>query len=317
MPLDADCVRVHELYALAGRPPLETLSAAEARDAMKRGRAILQPDPPDMAEVRDLTCPGPSGAIPLRLYRPKGTAKTAVLPALVYFHGGGWVIGDLETHDTLCRELANGSGTAVVSVDYRLAPEHPFPAPVDDAFAATQWIAANAASLGVDANRIAVGGDSAGGNLAIVVALLARDKGGPRLRFQLLIYPATDFSNTQISYEENGGVLPLTTPVMLYFKHHYVGHLGQDAVTDWRASPLSAPSVKGLPPALVMTAGYDVLRDEGQDFADRLESAGVAVERRHFAGQIHGFITMGKIVREANVAVAEAAAAVKAALASA
>ena len=314
MTLDADCVRVHELYALAGRPPLETLSAVDARDAMQRGRAILQPDPPDMAEVRQLTCPGPGGALPLRLYRPKGTAKTAVLPALVYFHGGGWVIGDLDTHDTLCRELANGSGAAVVSVDYRLAPEHPFPAPVDDAFAATKWIAANAPSLGVDANRIAVGGDSAGGNLAIVVALMARDAGGPKLRFQLLIYPATDFSNTQISYEENGGVLPLTTPVMLYFKRHYVGHLGQAAVTDWRASPLSAPSVKGLPPALVMTAGYDVLRDEGQDFADRLESAGIAVERRHYPGQIHGFITMGRIIREANVAVAEAAAAVKAAL---
>ena len=312
MSLDPDCQRVHDLYRLAGRPPLHTLSVADAREAMQRGREILQPDPPAMGEVRNLTCPGPGGPIPLRLYRPPGTAATAKLPVLVYFHGGGWVIGDLDSHDTLARELSVHSGAAVVSVDYRLAPEHRFPAAVDDAFAATRWIAANAATLGVDARRLAVGGDSAGGNLAVVAALMARDAGAPRIGFQLLIYPATDFSHTQISYEENAGVLPLTKPVMAWFCQHYLGD--QDGVTDWRASPMSAPSLKKLPPAYVITAGYDVLRDEGQDFADRLESAGVAVARAHYPGQIHGFITMGKIVREANAAVADAAAALRAAL---
>ena len=313
MSLDPDCQRVHDLYRLAARPPLETLSVAEAREAMKRGREILQPDPPAMSEVRNLACPGPGGPIPLRLYRPPGVSAAARLPVLVFCHGGGWVIGDLDTHDTLARELSVASGAAVVSVDYRLAPEHRFPAAAEDAFAATKWVAENAASLGVDPARLAVGGDSAGGNLAIVTSLMARDGGGPKIAFQLLIYPATDFSATQISHVENAAVLPLTKPVMEWFCAHYLG--GQDGITDWRASPMSAPSLKKLPPAYVITAGYDVLRDEGQDFADRLESAGVAVTRAHYPGQIHGFITMGRIVREANTAVTDAAGALRAALA--
>ena len=312
MPLDPDCVRVHELYKMAGRPPLETLSVGEAREAMNRGRLILQPDPPEMGEVRNLTCPGPAGEIHLRLYRPRSVPAEAALPVLVFFHGGGWVLGDLDTHDTVCRELSVHSGAAVVAVDYRLAPEHRFPGAVEDAYAATRWIADNAVALGIDASRIAVGGDSAGGTLATVVAMMVRDQGGPPLLFQLLIYPATDASFTQVSHTENADILPLTKPVMTWFWKHYMG--GLDGTTDWRASPLIAGSLINLPPAYVITAGYDVLRDEGLDYADKLESAGVSVIRKHYAGQIHGFFTMGKIIREANTAVRDAAAAVRAAL---
>ena len=263
MSLDPDCVRVHDLYRLAGRPPLETLSPAEARDAMRKAREIFQPDPPQMAEVRDLSCPGPAGAIPLRLYRPVSAGVGEKLPVLVYFHGGGWVIGDLDTHDTLCREMSSLSGCAVVAVDYRLAPEHRFPAAVDDTYAATRWIADNGASLGLDPSRLAVGGDSAGANLAIVVSLMARDQGGPVIRQQLLIYPATDSSKTQVSHTENASVLPLTKAVMEWFWAHYLGDV--DGTRDWRASPLMAPSLINLPPAYLITAGYDVLRDEGSD----------------------------------------------------
>ena len=312
MPLDPDCARVHEIYRLAGRPPLETLSPPEAREGMRKAREIFQPDPPKMAEVRDLKCPGPAGEIPLRLYRPQSAGASEKLPVLVYFHGGGWVIGDLDTHDTLCRELSTYSGVAVISVDYRLAPEHRFPAAVDDAFAATKWIAANGAELGVDTSRMAIGGDSAGGTLTIVVALMARDQHGPTFKQLLLIYPAADSSMTQVSHAENAAVLPLTKPVMNWFWNHYLG--GKDGTTDWRASPLVAGSLMNLPPTYLITAGYDVLRDEGLDLADKLEAAGVAVTRRHYPGQIHGFIGMGKIVREANGAVMDAAASLRAAL---
>ncbi len=313
MALDPDCVRVHDLYRLAGRPPLQTLSPPEAREAMKAARAVFQPDPPVVSSVRDLTCPGPAGAIPLRYYRPASAAATTKLPVLVFYHGGGWVIGDLETHDTLCRELANGSGAAVIAVDYRLAPEHRFPAAVEDSFAATKWVAEHGAELVLDTSRLAVGGDSAGGNLAAVVALMARDANGPAIKHQLLIYPATDASQTQVSHTENADVLPLTKPVMDWFWTHYLD--GKDGTADWRASPLVAGSLINLPPAHVITAGYDVLRDEGLDYADKLESAGASVTRKHYPGQIHGFITMGKMVGDANVAVAESAAALSVALA--
>lgn len=313
MPLDPDCVRVHELYKLAGRPPLEQLSPAEAREGMRKSREILQPDPPQMSDVRDLTCPGPAGPIKLRLYRPASAKAGDILPVLVFYHGGGWVIGDLDTHDVLARQLAASSGVAVVAVDYRLAPEHRFPAAVDDSFAATRWVADNGKALGIDPSRLAIGGDSAGGNLAAVVALMARDKGGLVIRYQLLIYPATDTSQTQVSHTENAAVLPLTKQAMDWFWAHYMG--GQDGTQDYRASPLMAPSLINLPPAYVITVGYDVLRDEGLDYADKLEAARVGVTRKHYPGQIHGFISMGRIIKDANSAVADAGAALKAALA--
>jgi acetyl esterase len=315
MTLHPDCLKIHALYAAAKRPPLEQQTPAEARDSMARGRLILQPDPPEMGEVRALSAPGPGGAIPLRLYRPKGSAAADRLPALVYYHGGGWVIGDLDSHDTLCRQLCNASGVAVIAVDYRLAPEHRFPAAIEDGNAALFWIAANAASLGIDPTRLAVGGDSAGGNLAAVAAIAARDAGGPALRLQLLIYPAVDFAAQSVSYVSEADILPLTDKAMVWFQDHYLGEGKRQLAKDWRASPLRASSHANLPPAFVLTAEHDVLRDEGHLYANTLEAAGVAVERVQFPGMIHGFITMGRIIADANTAVVACARALKTALA--
>ena len=310
--LDPDCQRVLDLIREAGRPPYETLTPTEARETYRAGRRVLQPDPPDVAEVRNLKAPGPQGAIPLRLYRGIGTERGAVLPALVYFHGGGWVIGDIDTHDGVCRLIANTSGCAVISVDYRLAPEHRFPAAVDDAVAATEWVAANAKSLGIDASRLAVGGDSAGGNLAAVVALVARDRSDPRLRFQMLIYPSTDLATSDDPRRERFQEFPLNAVTMNWFRDHYLR--GATDHRDWRASPLRAKDLHGLPPAYVLTAGFDPLHIEGEAYANRLRDAGVPVQHRHFEGQMHGFISMGKMIAAARLATEEAARAVRAAL---
>ncbi len=310
--LDPDCQRVLDLIREAGRPPYETLTPPEAREFYRAGRRILQPDPPEVTEVRNLKAPSPQGEIALRLYRGLGTERGAALPALVYFHGGGWVIGDLDTHDGVCRLIANTAGCAVISVDYRLAPEHKFPAAVDDAVAATEWVAAHATSLGIDANRLAVGGDSAGGNLAAVVALVARDHGGPRLRHQLLIYPATDFVISDDPQRERFEGFPLNVVTMNWFRDHYLR--GRADYADWRASPLRANDLHGLPPAYVLTVGFDPLHLEGEAYANRLRDAGVPVQHRHIAEQMHGFFTMGKIIAAAKPATEEAARAVKAAL---
>ena len=291
----------------SGIPPMHTLSAVAARQTYRNRRAVLQPEPPTVGEVVDLQVPGPHGAIPLRLYRPLKSAGTAAgtaagpLPVLVYFHGGGWVIGDLDTHDTLCRELANASGCAVVATDYRMAPEHRFPIAVDDCIAATDWVRQQAASLGLDASRMAVGGDSAGGNLAAVVAIAARDAGTP-LAFQLLIYPATDQRRGAPSHTSNAQGYLLTSDTMDYFHDHYITDPAHDL--DWRASPLLHAEHANLPPAFVLTAGYDPLRDEGLDYAQRLSDAGNRATCVCFERQIHGFITMGKVIDEANAAVA-------------
>jgi acetyl esterase len=291
-----------DLIAERGVPPTHTLSPAEARAFYLERRAATQPAPPPVAEVRALAAEGPHGAIPMRLYRPLGAAADAALPALVYLHGGGWVIGDLDTHDVLCRSLANAAGCAVVSVDYRLGPEHRFPAAVDDAIAATRWVHRAAASLGLDAGRIAVGGDSAGGNLAAVVAIAARDAGDLPLAFQLLIYPATDMRRGHPSHAANGQGYLLTSDSMRYYHGHYIGDSRHD--TDWRASPLLHPDLSRLPPALVLTAGFDPLRDEGMAYAEALTAAGNRAAYVCFERQIHGFITMGKLLDEANTAVA-------------
>ncbi len=310
--LDPDCQRVLDLIREAGRPPYETLTPPEAREFYRAGRRILQPEPPEVSEVRNLKAPGTLGEIPLRLYRGIGTERGATLPGLVYFHGGGWVIGDLDTHDGVCRLIANTAGCAVISVDYRLAPEHKFPAAVDDAVAATEWVAAHATSVGIDANRLAVGGDSAGGNLAAVVALVARDRGGPRLRHQLLIYPATDFVTSDDPHRERFEGFPLNVVTMNWFRDHYLR--GVADYGDWRASPLRAKDLRGVPPAYVLTVGFDPLCSEGAAYANRLRDAGVPVQHRHIAEQMHGFFTMGKIIAAAKPATEEAARAVKAAL---
>jgi len=296
-----------------GVPATHTLTPAQARAYYLDRRTFTQPEPPEVASVRTLEARGPAGPIPLRSYRPAGSTPDALLPVLVYYHGGGWVIGDLETHDVLCRQLSNLSGCAVVAVDYRLAPEHRFPAAVDDAVAAARWVRANAASLKVDANRMAVGGDSAGGNLAAVVALAARDAGDLPLAFQLLIYPATDQRRGWPSHTTNGDGYLLTRHSIGYYHDHYLVDDTHDL--DWRVSPLLHADHGRLPPALVLTAGYDPLRDEGLQYAHALSAAGTRATLVNFERQVHGFVLMGRVLDEANDAVQLCAAQLKQALA--
>jgi acetyl esterase len=296
-----------DLIAERGLPPMQSLSPVEARLFYRDRRAITQPEAPPVAEIAELAADGPHGTIPLRLYRPtRRSDDPAPTPVLVYFHGGGWTIGDLDTHDVLCRQLANASGCAIVSVDYRMGPEHRFPAAVDDSLAATRWVHRHGASLGLDPARLGVGGDSAGGNLAAVVALLARDAGDLAVACQLLIYPATDMRCRHPSHAENGTGYLLETPTIVYYRGHYVDD--EARWLDWRASPLLRDDLSRLPPALVLTAGFDPLRDEGLDYANALVAAGNEATYVCFERQIHGFITMGKVLDEANTAVALCAA---------
>ena len=308
--LDPSAAQIVQLFRQAGRPSLETLSPPDARIAYLMGRAVTQPEPPELQSVKPLMVPGPAGPIPLRLYTPNGiVGQDALAPGLVFFHGGGWVIGDLDSHDTVCRQLAAGADRIVVAVDYRLAPENKFPAAIDDAIAATDWIAANAMQLGIDANRIVVGGDSAGGNLAAAVAIHAREH-GPKLSGQMLVYPVTELAMSHPSHSEPETSVLLTHTVMRWFRDHYVNSNIDHA--DWRGSPLRAADLKGLPPAIVVTAGADPLRDEGDEYARKLEAAGVKVTHRNWPGQFHGFFTMGKVIPEANAMVAEVCAWLKA-----
>jgi acetyl esterase len=306
MTINPDAAKVVELIIASGRPPYPTIGHVAAREIFVASRAILQPDPSPVAEVHDLAATAPAGQIPLRLYRGIGTDTKSPQPTLIYYHGGGWVLGNLDSHDGVCRDIANAAQCTVISVDYRLAPEAKFPAAADDSIAAAQWIHDNAAELGVDRARLAVGGDSAGGNLSAVVALHARDNGGPMLKLQVLIYPSADMSSVYPSYEEFAEQLPLTRTTMDWFVDLYLKNRSEDA-KDWRASPLHAKSLAGLPPAFVITAAMDPLRDEGEEFARALMKAGVPVEVKRFDGQIHGFLTMGRIVRDSAVAIADIA----------
>ena len=310
--LDPEVRAVLELVIKAGRPPYHQLTPKEARQMFRETRPATTPTPPTIGLVKDLVAEGPLGSIPLRLYRPAGVAETTRLPVLVFFHGGGWVIGDLDTHDTLCRQLTAEAGVSVIAVDYRLAPEHKFPAAVDDSWAATRWVVAHAAELGVDGSRVAVGGDSAGGNLAAVVALLARDQGGPAIRLQALLYPVTDSSVDTGSYRDFAEGFLLTRESMLWFFNHYVNSEADRA--DWRLSPLRAPSLAGLPPALIVTAGFDPLRDEGEAYARRLRESGVCVDAVCYGGMIHGFTPMGRLIQTGNRAVSLVAGALRHAL---
>ena len=302
--LDPDAAAVFKAFQEAGRPAYETLSPPEAREYYLQARLITNPDPPELKSVEPLSIPSPHGSIPARIYTPKTLRQAEGLAGgLVFFHGGGWVIGDLDSHDVACRKLAVEGQLIVISVDYRRAPEHKFPAAVEDAIVATAWIAAHARQLGIDAARLLVGGDSAGGNLAAVVALAARDGNGPAISGQVLIYPATDFAMTHASHREPETSILLTHSVIRWFRDHYLN--GEADVGDWRASPARASTLAGLPPAYVLTAGADPLRDEGDEYARRLKQAGVAVTHRTFPGQFHGFFTMGKLLQQANVAVSE------------
>ncbi len=299
MTLDPEVDILLDLIKASGRPALDSLPPPEAREAYKAGRTVLQPEPAEVASVRDLTIPGTAGPIPARLYRGIGTGAGTRLPCLVYYHGGGWVIGDIESHDVVCRRLANDAHCAVLSVDYRLAPEHKFPAAFDDAVAAMRFAIEHPEELGIDPAKVAVGGDSAGGNLAATAAIAARDA-GLALTNQVLIYPATDMAMTLDSYRRVTEGFPLVARTMGWFVNHYLNEEAEKH--DWRASPLRAASLKGTAPAIVVVAAHDPLADDGLAYAKRLEQEGVRVVSSYFSGQIHGFVSMGKMLRAADTA---------------
>jgi acetyl esterase/lipase len=313
MPLDADTQAY--LEATAGFPPAHTLSVEDARAGMEATAADGFGPVAEVASTEDRAIPGPHGPIRVRIYRPSvpDPAAAETLPALVYFHGGGWVIGSLDTHDGVCRALCARTPCLVVAVDYRLAPEYPFPAAVDDAWASTVWVWERARELMVEPGAVAVGGDSAGGNLAAVVALRARDL-ELSLRLQLLVYPVCDFNTGTPSYVENGTGFGLTRETMEWFGRHYLGPDG-DAASP-QASPLRAERLSGVAPALVQTAEFDPLRDEGEAYARRLAEEGVPVTLTRYDGTIHGFLRLPARIRLAEEALDEAAAALRAAFGS-
>ena len=292
MPLESATAAILAHIAEEGAPELYEMAIAESRSMYRE----MQPDLPEIVvhSVEDLMIDGPAGAIPLRIYRP----SAAPAPVHVHFHGGGWVIGDLDTHDRDCREICVGADCIVVAVDYRLAPEHIFPAAPEDCYAALCWATANLDSLCALPGAVSVGGDSAGGNLAAAVALMARDRNGPAIAMQLLIYPVTDATMESGSYRDNADGYLLSRTMMSWFWDHYCPDLALRA--DPLASPITAEDLAGLPPALVMTAEFDPLRDEGEAYAERLIAAGVEVEVRRFDGLIHGFFSQAGMIEAAR-----------------
>lgn len=293
-----------------GVQPTQNLSVGAAREqfeALIRGR---EAPPVPVGDVEEIGVPGPAGPIPVRLYRPAGAGAAA--PMLVYYHGGGHVIGSLDTHDFVARSLCRGADVAVASVDYRLGPEHRFPAAAEDSYAALAWLAGHAGEIGIAADRIAVGGDSAGGNLAAVAALMARDAGGPGLRHQMLVYPVADYACDSPSYETFAEGFGLEAAGMRWFRTHYLEDAAQ--AQDWRASPLRAADLAGLPPAHVITAECDVLHDEGVALAAALADAGVPVVHRDYPGMIHGFFGYPPEIDGAEAARADAIGALRGAL---
>jgi acetyl esterase len=307
MPLHPQARAMLDQLAAAGSVDLTALPPTVVREVFANLSPPGSPEP--VAEVVERALPGPAGEIPVRVYRPAAGGR---LPAVAYFHGGGFVVGSLDTHDGTCRALANRSGCLVVSVDYRLAPEHRFPAAPEDCYAALRFLAERGDEIGADPGRLAVAGDSAGGNLAAVTALLARERRGPELRFQLLVYPVTNHRFDTDSYRENGEGYLLTEPLMRWFWGHYLERPeeGEQPI----ASPLREKDLRGLPPALVITAEYDPLRDEGEAYAARLREAEVPTALRRYPGQIHGFFSMFELLDDGRVALEAASAALRQAL---
>lgn len=299
MPLDPVVRGILDFMATRDVPALETLSPQEARRL-----PFTQSGPPEpCARVENHVIPGPNGDVPLRVYTPAGERP---FPVLVYFHGGGWVIGNLESHDSICRALTNAANCVTVAVEYGLAPEHKFPEPVDEAYAAIAYVAAHGAEFGADGRRLAVAGDSAGGNLAAVVSLMARERGGPAITAQALIYPVTNFDFTTDSYRDNGAGYLLPETTMRWFWNHYLR--GASDGSHEYASPLRAKDCTGLPQALVITAQYDVLRDEGEAYARRLKDAGVNTLLHCYDGMPHNFFAMSGILPQGRAAIDEVAA---------
>ncbi len=309
MPLDPQARAVLDQLEAANLPDLASVDPVVIRQLTDASVDLSQGEP--VAGVENRTLPGPAGKIPVRIYTPEGSAP---FPGVVYFHGGGFVYCSLDTHDGTCRSLANAAGCVVVSVDYRLAPENKFPAAPGDCFPATRWVSENGAEIGVDPTRIAVAGDSAGGNLASVVTLMARERRGPALAFQLLVYPVANYAFDTDSYRENAEGYLLTEKMMRAFWKHYLSDEAE-AESPY-ASPLRAESLQGLPPAFVITAEFDPLRDEGEAYAKRLAEAGVAATAHRYSGMIHGFFSMGPSIERAQVAIADAGRALRTALRS-
>lgn len=301
MPIDPQIQTLLDMGT--GVPATNTLTVAAAR-AQYEARVALMAQPAEIAAVEERTVAGPDGPLRLRIYRPHGTGP---FPLLVFFHGSGFVLCSLDTHDGMCRNLCAGAGCVVVSVDYRLAPEHKFPAPLDDCVFATRWAIQHAGELSADGGRVALAGDSAGGNLAAATALRVRDEGGPALLGQLLIYPVTDYYTAGTrSYRDNAEGYGLTRDTMIWFWDHYLADPA-DAANPY-ASPLRAANFAGLPPALVVTAEFDPLCDEGEDYAERLRAAGVPARTSRWDGMNHGFYFWVGIVDKAGAAMAESCA---------
>ncbi|TPK42438.1 alpha/beta hydrolase [Mesorhizobium sp. B2-5-4] len=305
MTLDPDALRALEIGRAAGGEPFENGSVAAARAAYIASFPTQQGEHEPVAATGQQQIDGPNGPVTIRIHRGIGAPRTGAR-AVLYLHGGGWVIGNLDSHDEICRWLANLGNAVVVCPDYRLAPEHTFPAGLEDCAAALRFMAGNAGELGIDPTRIAVAGDSAGGNLAAVLALLARDGLAPPLAAQILTYPNTDARQAADSYRRFGDGFGLTAAAMAWFRDHYVRT--PDDIADWRVSPLLAPSLAGAPPAFVVIAGHDILADEGTAYAERLRAERVPLVLRHWPGQIHGFVSMGRHILAARQTVSEAAA---------
>ncbi len=309
--LDPQAQALMQLMIEKGVPPVNTQTPVEARLAYRSRRSFTQPDAPEVLKVEDQVITYNGINIPVRIYHPHAAQSQKHLPCLVYLHGGGWTIGDLDTHDVLCRSLCLQADVVVVSVDYRMGPEHKFPAAYEDTVAAFNWTVQHAKELGIDAKRIAIGGDSAGGNLSAAACIGLREK-TVQPAFQLLIYPATIMWADTASFHANGFGYMLTKDSMAYYTENYLRN--RDDAKDWRASPQLAESHAELPPAFVMTAGFDPLRDEGLMYADALSKAGVSSQYICFERQIHGFITMGRVMQEANTAVSLCAQVLRTAL---
>jgi acetyl esterase len=295
--LDPQARALIELAARSASPELSSVGVEEARRLYRESRLALAPPPVAVQETRDFSMAGPGGAIGARYYRPLGADSREALPAVVYFHGGGWTCGDLDTHDSVCRGIAAHSFCAVVAVDYRMGPEHRFPAAVEDALAAVRWMAANAGPFGIDPARLVVAGESAGGNLAAVTALALRES-GPRLAMQVLVYPVTDQAADTDSLRRFARGYSLTRELLRWYQGNYLR--GEPDRADWRASPARAKDHSRLPPAYIITAGFDPLLDEGKAYAERLAQAGVPVTYECFEGQIHGFLPMAGAIAAAH-----------------
>ncbi|MGY4691622.1 alpha/beta hydrolase [Salibacterium sp. K-3] len=299
--LDPQVKKLLEQIEASGAPRMETLSPEQARIAFQDMNQTVEKQEP-VGEVKNRTVPGPNGNIPIRVYIPENTGP---FPGLIFFHGGGWVTGDLDTHDNMCRAFTNLAECVVISVDYRLAPEHKFPTAVEDCYKTAQWVYEHPSEFNVSPSHLAVGGDSAGGNLAAVVSCLAKKRGTLKLVCQMLLYPATDFSFDTISYRENAEGYGLTKDNMKYFRYHYLRTLEDSK--DPLASPNLIRELKNLPPAVIITAEYDPLRDEGEAYANQLKDAGVPVILQRYDGMIHGFIGMAEQLDQGQKALEQAA----------